>query len=495
MHQMTISKKLLSAVGALIVLLIAMAGGSLSSIGSLSALLDTSVKRTARKMEVVGQIEVAVSELRASQRGVVLYSMLKNPQVVSKSDGYFQTHTAEIGKLVAELRRLTSSPESRAAVSTIEDRVAQWQPHYREIVRLCAAGQFDARLNATVNETLANYQPLFEQTKELRRQFTLERKAEVEQAAATTTSSRLLAIGMMGVCVLVAAIVFVVVRGITADLARIASAVSEGAAQVSTASAHIASASQALAQGASEQAASLEETSAATEQISATTRANSEHTRLAAQKMAETTRGFEDAERELEQLVLSMNQINASSDQIAKVIKVIDEIAFQTNILALNAAVEAARAGEAGMGFAVVADEVRSLAQRCAESSRDTALLIQESIARAGNGRSKLDGVSATFRSIQVSTLSVKTLVEEVQEGSDEQARGVEQTTGSIAQMHAVTQQTAASAEQGAAASQQLSAQAETLRDAVNRLHAMVGGQSSRRSLPSPRPSEPFPLS
>jgi methyl-accepting chemotaxis protein/methyl-accepting chemotaxis protein-1 (serine sensor receptor) len=171
-----------------------------------------------------------------------------------------------------------------------------------------------------------------------------------------------------------------------------------------------------------------------------------------------------------------MNDINASSDRISKIIKVIDEIAFQTNILALNAAVEAARAGEAGMGLAVVADEVRNLAQRCAQAARDTAGMIEDSIAKSNDGKSKLDLVVTAIDSINESAAKVKHLVDQVSSGSVEQSRAIEQVAGAIVQMEKVTQSTAANAEQSASASQELSAQSEAVRGIVTRLAGMVGG-------------------
>jgi methyl-accepting chemotaxis protein/methyl-accepting chemotaxis protein-1 (serine sensor receptor) len=206
------------------------------------------------------------------------------------------------------------------------------------------------------------------------------------------------------------------------------------------------------------------------------TRKNAENSRVAADSMVEASIRIGEANRNLEQMVVSMNEINASSDKISKIIKVIDEIAFQTNILALNAAVEAARAGEAGMGFAVVADEVRNLAQRCAQAAKDTAGLIEESITKSNDGKTKLDHVAVAVRSITDSATKVKTLVDEVKLGSEEQARGIEQVSKAIAQMEKVTQTTAANAEESASASQQLSAQSDTLRTIVARLNSMVGG-------------------
>jgi methyl-accepting chemotaxis protein len=151
-------------------------------------------------------------------------------------------------------------------------------------------------------------------------------------------------------------------------------------------------------------------------------------------------------------MVQAMDGINSSSDKISRIIKVIDEIAFQTNILAVNAAVEAARAGDAGMGFAVVADEVRNLAQRSAQAARDTAPLIEESIEMSKAGREKLMQVTASIQRVTKGASEVKTLAEELNLSGDQQATGMDQITKVIHQMEQVTQSSAASAEENAAA-------------------------------------------
>jgi methyl-accepting chemotaxis protein/methyl-accepting chemotaxis protein-1 (serine sensor receptor) len=171
-----------------------------------------------------------------------------------------------------------------------------------------------------------------------------------------------------------------------------------------------------------------------------------------------------------------MKEINSSSEKISKIIRVIDEIAFQTNILALNAAVEAARAGEAGMGFAVVADEVRNLAHRSAQAAKDTTALIEESIAKSNEGNKKLQLVAGSIQQVTGSATQVKVLVDEVDVGSQEQTRGIEQIAAAVTQMETVTQRSAASAEESAAASEELAAQAQTLYDIVERVRKLVGG-------------------
>jgi methyl-accepting chemotaxis protein/methyl-accepting chemotaxis protein-1 (serine sensor receptor) len=181
-----------------------------------------------------------------------------------------------------------------------------------------------------------------------------------------------------------------------------------------------------------------------------------------------------------------MAAIKESSNKVAKIIKTIDEIAFQTNILALNAAVEAARAGEAGMGFAVVADEVRNLAQRSAQAAKDTAGLIEESIARSQEGAGKVQDVATAIGAITESVTKVKGIVDEVREASQQQTQGIDQVAQAIAQMEKVTQTTAATAEESAAASEELNAQAETSMSVVSQLEALVGGSGSGRASVAP---------
>ena len=253
---------------------------------------------------------------------------------------------------------------------------------------------------------------------------------------------------------------------------------SETSSQVASAASQVASSSQCLAQGSAEQAASLEETSSASAEINSMACRNSENSRVATDLATQSALRFVETNQKLDLMTSAMEEINSQSGKISKIIKVIDEIAFQTNILALNAAVEAARAGEAGMGFAVVADEVRNLAQRCAQAARDTTALIEESIGKSHEGKVRMDQVAAVLRTMTEDSSKVKALVEVVSSRSQEQTRGIEQVTRAIAQMEQTTQQTAAGAEEGAAAAEQLTAQSHQLNQVAQHLSALVGGQA-----------------
>lgn len=252
------------------------------------------------------------------------------------------------------------------------------------------------------------------------------------------------------------------------SLADTAENVGSGATQV-------AAASHSLAQGASEQVAAVEDISSSAEQTSGMATENARRTQAAAELVGRERDQFAAATSLLGGMVAAMEEIDGAATRISKINKVIDEIAFQTNILALNAAVEAARAGEAGLGFAVVADEVRSLAKRSAEAARETAGLIEESIARSQAGREKVDEVNAAIAALAEQSAAVRSLVDEVQGGSREQQQAVERIGSSLRQIEEVSQQAAAGAEEGSAAAEELSAQAASLLDVVGVLGRMVG--------------------
>ena len=174
----------------------------------------------------------------------------------------------------------------------------------------------------------------------------------------------------------------------------------------------------------------------------------------------------------------SMDDINTSSKKIAEITKVIDGIAFQTNLLALNAAVEAARAGEHGKGFAVVAEEVRNLAQRSATAAKDTTALIDDCVAKAGNGSELAGKCSEALEEIVTNVKKTSDLTKEITNASGEQSEGISQVNGSIQQMDQLTQQNAANAEETASASEELSAQAQNMKEQVDQLSLQVGSKA-----------------
>jgi methyl-accepting chemotaxis protein len=209
--------------------------------------------------------------------------------------------------------------------------------------------------------------------------------------------------------------------------------------------------------------------------MSSMTKQNADHARQADRLMQEANRVVETAKASMARLDRAMTDISRSSEETSRIIKTIDEIAFQTNMLALNAAVEAARAGQAGAGFAVVADEVRALAMRSAEAARNTTGLIEGTVATIHQGVDVVKIAGSEFTEVADRTLKVGELLREIAIASDEQAQGIEQINRAVVDMDKTVQQNAAGAEQSASASDEMNHQADRVKDIVQDLVAMVG--------------------
>jgi uncharacterized phage infection (PIP) family protein YhgE len=255
----------------------------------------------------------------------------------------------------------------------------------------------------------------------------------------------------------------------------------KGAEQVAAASEQLSETSQQLAEGSSENAASIEETSSTISETSSMVQQNTENTREAAILSIDTKKSAEKENAEMGDMLSAMEDIKKSSSEISKIIKVIDDIAFQTNILSLNAAVEAARAGEAGAGFAVVAEEVRNLAQRSAQAAKDTATMIETSVERAATGVTIAKKVADSLNEITGKVEKVHAIMDEINVASQEQAQGIGQINKAVSQMEQVTQSIAANAEESASASEQLNAQAENMKEIVEDLIHIVSGDNDDR--------------
>ncbi|MBI4890769.1 MAG: hypothetical protein HY821_09110, partial [Acidobacteria bacterium] len=270
---------------------------------------------------------------------------------------------------------------------------------------------------------------------------------------------------------------WLMVRRLKSRLRVAAGRLSAGADQMASATAQISGASQTLAESASRQAAELSRTSESGRKLRGVIEKNFEQSKMAAGHMAGTSQAVGTANRQLEQMSEAMTHISGSSGKISQIIRVIDEIAFQTNILALNAAVEAARAGEAGLGFAVVAEEVRNLAQRCAQAARDTTVLIEASLTHSQAGAERFETVRSAAGAIDESASKAKLLVEEMGEASRAQSVAAQEISRSLQGVESLTHQTATSAEESAAAAQELSAQAEELRQVVEAFEELIGSR------------------
>jgi len=273
------------------------------------------------------------------------------------------------------------------------------------------------------------------------------------------------------------AVTWFVARSLNGSLTHVIGQLGAFSHELKSAAFQVSKSGQSLAEGTSKQAASLEETSASLVELSSRTKRTAAGATHAKELSSETRAAADAGATEMEQMKAAMDSIKVSSNEIAKIVKIIDEIAFQTNILALNAAVEAARAGEAGSGFAVVADEVRSLAQRSAQSARETAAKIAESVSKSENGVQISAKVAVSFQQILERARTMDTLVGEIARASTEQSQGIIELNSAVSEMDKITQANAANAEETAASAEELSAQSIAMQESTAELRSLIGGQ------------------
>ncbi|GAB4411263.1 MAG: hypothetical protein OHK0021_20320 [Bryobacter sp.] len=446
-------------------------------------MLDDAVNQKARGRNLANQIRAEALEMVSAERGLAFSMMLQQNDQADRMRQRFAVSEESFQRYAQELKSMMRA--ASGGTGDLETVLSQFEAARRlhgELRSLMEQQKMDMAIALLNERLLPGLQSITESSKRLadRQSEAMERlRAE---AGTTATTSFWLIVALNGLMLATGAFVIWMVRGLTESLRTTVGELSQSAQQLEITSMEVGNYSMSLSKSAADQAASLEETSASTEEIHSMTRSNADNSKQAASRMEEAARRAEEANVALAQMMQSMNEISTSSGKISKIIKVIDEIAFQTNILALNAAVEAARAGEAGMGFAVVADEVRNLAQRSAQAAKDTTQLIEESIQSASSGKHKLDQVAEASQSVNELVKSVAALVKEVRVGSEEQERGIEQIAKAVSQMERVTQQVAANAEEGAASGEDLKRHAMTLSKAVGTMQSLVGGETKAAS-------------
>jgi methyl-accepting chemotaxis protein len=489
MKNWTIGKRITFGGGALCALLALVGGISWYCLGDIRA--DAVLLK---KDVMPGTINSAGFTIGQTENFIrtILYGQTSSAEERKKWKGEMDAASANSSKLLSDYEASITSEEDRALFAKVNAMREAYRQHRSAYLKLADANKSEEAAKYLSTELITSYSAFIAQTRTL---FDFNAKAGDRLGnhidAVSSRTSRIVLWTSVGALVFGVGIGYIIIRTTNRALNTITDQIGAGADQTAAAAGQVASASQSLAEGSTQQAASLEETSASLEEISSMTKRNGESAGQAKNLSNQTRQAAEAGAASMTEMKDAMNAIKSSSANIAKIVKTIDEIAFQTNILALNAAVEAARAGEAGAGFAVVADEVRSLAQRSAQSAKETAEKIEESVTRSEHGVRISSKVAESFEEIVTKARKVDEIVAEIATASNEQTQGIGQVTTAVSQMDKVTQSNAAGAEESASASEELSSQAEMMREAVRGLRQLVGGGSAEPARAVKTPARP----
>lgn len=479
MKNLTIGKRITLGFSALLVLLALLAATNWIQSGKVSSGVQSLTQDNLPGLRLTSDLVAETLRYRAVNLRHILAT---NAAEMATLDQQADAQAARIVDVLASYTDSIVEDAERQLAAKIEPLLQEYRTAAREMRRLSMA-QKQAEALASNTAVVSPRYDAYEQAVVRCKEYNL-KAADATSAAVGTAlrTSRTTTLAVLAVAfALGATLATLTIRGVTRTLTGIAASLSSGAEQTASAAAQVSAASQSLAGGASEQAASLEETNSSLEEMASMTRRNADNAGQVKDLGSQARAAGDQAVNDMQAMQTAMTAIKSSSDDIAKIIRTIDEIAFQTNILALNAAVEAARAGEAGAGFAVVADEVRSLAQRCAQAAKETANKIEDSMQKSARGVELSSKVAQSLQEIVARARQVDELAAQVAEASREQSQGIAQINTAVSQMDKVTQANAANAEESAAASEELNAQADALKDVVRELQTLVNGRSSDR--------------
>ncbi len=478
----SIAKKLTGGFGSILVALLVTGIVALSNITSINTRVKDLSKVHIPLSEVIHQIDATATGQNLACSN---YALHKEKWYL---DAYVELDR-EVDKYFDEAKKNVESDQDlvakgwRQTIEIVEKKHDVFAASCKKLTDDITSGAEKVKWDSLADEVEKNYNDLMTDIDA----FVATNSAEcgsVSDDADKTVAAALMIIGIIVIAALLLGIFFAVVitRGITGPIGRIIASLTSGSEQVAAASEQLSSSSQSMSEGASEQASSLEEVSSSLEEMASMTKNNADNAREANSVAQDAGNASMASKKAMNKMSDAIEKIKISSDETAKIIKTIDEIAMQTNLLALNAAVEAARAGEAGRGFAVVAEEVRNLAQRSAEAAKNTAALIEGAQKNAENGVTAATEVKSTSGLIKDAVERVAQLIAEVSAASQEQSQGIEQVNTAVAQMDKVTQSNAANAEESASASEELSSQAQNLNTMVADLVNIVGSTNSGTS-------------
>ncbi|HBE76391.1 MAG TPA: hypothetical protein DDW65_01205 [Firmicutes bacterium] len=462
--------------GVIFIIIFALVGIALHGMGQINTKMKAMMDN-AEKIKMVNIVRKVTLIISKNTRGNIVFS--NDPETLERINQEIKISRAESEEAIEILKKSALTPEEKEVFESFVANRKISIPVNNKVAELIKEKKMAEAAQLLSSEAEPMVQKSMDIQQQLANLVESENTAANQSAIQTYSNSfkLLLILVVIGV-IFGMGCAFIITRSITKPVNLIVAGLTEGSSQVAAASIQLTASAQQLSQGSAEQASSIEETSSTLQESSSMLQQNTATTKQAAQLSEQANQSANKGSNEMLEMVNSIQEIKKSSDQISRIIKVIDDIAFQTNILALNAAIEAARAGEAGMGFAVVAEEVRNLAQRSAQAAKDTTAIIETNIELSNKGVSVSERVYGALKEITVQSKKVSELMDEIAAASQEQAQGVEQVNKAMDQMEKVTQQNAANAEESASAAEELNAQAESMHRIVQELSELANGQS-----------------